>query len=401
MNENSDRIINYFMEKYKSPDIANIGLLKAVAFSSLFVKNIRYPLNIINVSETGQFKSRTSFELFNIFKKCYSESYENFNNEGIISLGSDITLNWLAENSDYGKKINNKMLLINDLTLAYSSKSNRSINRLLMGLAELISEGVYVYGDFRTNIKINARISLILNVTNIFFNHYRELIKENTFGDRMLIIFLNLSPDDLKKSSNSCKKDFFFKSPIKLKPVFVHYEKYLGLIQNFAEKYFFHNLGSLSRFSDKIISLLCGFACLNGRTEINDSDIDFLCNVEKYFFNPQMELLDFAIDLFLEGFNFYEIARLYVSSEKFKEKIVYDKLFVENVFNSFYVRMKRYFLGIEDKNFYRIHFLNEKVNQDILSFIEMENCEDVDFLRKRFNVSDVRIRNVLRIRKGS
>ena len=81
---NTKRILEYFKVKY-GRSLMSVGLVKSLAVASLKVKNC-FPLNIINVSPAGHFKTRTSLEQLEIFGK-----------RNIINFGSDFTMHGLAE----------------------------------------------------------------------------------------------------------------------------------------------------------------------------------------------------------------------------------------------------------------------------------------------------------------
>jgi len=75
---NTKQIYDYFENKYS---LGYLGLFKATAMASMFIKNRDViPLSILCIAPSGQFKSRTTIELTNIFS-----------NKSIIDLGSDFT----------------------------------------------------------------------------------------------------------------------------------------------------------------------------------------------------------------------------------------------------------------------------------------------------------------------
>ncbi|MCJ7425183.1 hypothetical protein MUP01_13085 [Candidatus Bathyarchaeota archaeon] len=60
-------------------------------------------------------------------------------------VGSDFTIHGLVKQSENGKKLDKKCVLINDLTLLLDSKADRTKARLVDAFAELASEGRYIY----------------------------------------------------------------------------------------------------------------------------------------------------------------------------------------------------------------------------------------------------------------
>lgn len=327
-NENSDRIIKYFEDKYV-PSIAIIGLLKCISYVSLFVKNITYPLSIIDVGRKGEFKSRTSIELFDIFNGVYKDVFNDFDNNKIIELGSDITLHEFANESKNGEKVNNKLLLLNDLTLAISSKSDKTINRLLLGFAELMSEGIYIYGDFSQKFKITARCNFIFNMTDVYFRINGKRLINSTFGDRCLIVFNKVKNPEMKiflsEERKKVNRKKCFPDKIKVVRSDVDYKKYLGVIADLSLNYQYYSLSSSSRMFDKLIAIATSHALLNNRNYVDDTDIQFIKTIEKNLFNPDMYLNYFIIKHFIMGFSLYGIVKKYYQQTEEQKTRIYEE----------------------------------------------------------------------------
>ena len=61
----------------------------------------------------------------------------------------DFTIHSLQRIYASGRKINDKCLIINDVTLLLASKAPRTKARLIDALSELASEGHYKYSDWK------------------------------------------------------------------------------------------------------------------------------------------------------------------------------------------------------------------------------------------------------------
>ncbi|MHA3964988.1 MAG: hypothetical protein AM325_015785 [Candidatus Thorarchaeota archaeon SMTZ1-45] len=295
---NTKRILDYFRGKYGG-SVAVIGLVKSLAVASLKVKNA-FPLNIISVSPAGHFKTRLSVEQFSIFGK-----------RDIVDFGSDFTIHGIAEQYDKGRKINNKTCLINDLTLLFGSKSKQAKERLINALAELLSEGSYGYKNFRGNWELNARISLIGNVTiDSYMKYYKELI-ESTFGERCLTVFYIVDDDDSSKFSKENEKriGMVFGDRVNIRRCVVDYRDFIDKFCEMAKPWRLMSLSpSLTRTFDRIVSIACSNAVLNGRQKVCDEDLVVLGLVQAYLMNPLSRHSD-IIQLAVKGLTQNEICK--------------------------------------------------------------------------------------------
>ena len=287
--DNTKRILEYFKVKYGESLMA-IGLAKSLSVASLKVKEC-FPLNIVNVSPAGHFKSRTSIEQVEIFGK-----------RNIINFGSDFTIHGLAEQYDKGRGINNKTCLINDLTLLFGSKSKQAKERLINALAEMLSEGSYAYKNFKENWEMKARISLIGNITiETYMKYYKELL-ESTFGERCLTLY-NVVERDEEASFNKEKRERIaidFGDKVKLKSRCVDYSEYNDFFVDLAKKWQILNLSpSQTRVFDRVVSVAKSNAVLNGRGMINDDDLAVLGIVQKALINPlspHVRIVELAVE---------------------------------------------------------------------------------------------------------
>lgn len=285
---NTVRILDYFRVKYGKSLMA-VGLAKSLAVASLKVKNC-FPLNIINVSPAGHFKTRTSLEQIEIF-----------GGRNIVNFGSDFTIHGLAEQYDKGRGINNKTCLINDLTLLFGSKSKQAKERLINALAEMLSEGSYAYKNFKGNWEMKARISLIGNITiETYMKYYKELL-ESTFGERCLTLYNIVDRKD-EETFNISKDErigMVFGDKVRMRTATVDYKGYVEQLDGIAGNWQVLGLSpSRTRMFDRVVSVVSANALLNGRHKVCDDDLFALSMVQGSLVNPlspHVKIVELAI----------------------------------------------------------------------------------------------------------
>ena len=127
---------------------------------------------------------------------CY---FHIFSKNKLVYLGSDFTIHSLEK--DYREGLDKKCLLINDLALLLGSKAERTRQRLVNALAELYSEGVYIYRDWQKTFKIKGRFSLLANITRYMFYRNRGGLLGNTFLDRCLVVYYRLTDQEMSRGN--------------------------------------------------------------------------------------------------------------------------------------------------------------------------------------------------------
>ena len=293
---NTKRVIDYYYEKYGQM-VTPVGLVKSLSVVSLKVKNC-FPLNIISVAPSGHFKSRLSIELFEIFGK-----------KSLVNFGSDFTIHSLARDYDKGLKIDNKCCLINDLTLLLSSKSKKTKERLINGLAELLSEGSYAYSDFSKGFTLKALISIIGNITLESYTKYNRELIESTFGERCLTVFHQLNEQEERSFNLNKQKriSMEFGDKLKFKGGLVKYDHEINRLNEIAMKWKILSLSpSGTRTFDRVISVITSNALLNGRNKVIDEDFIVLDLLEGHLKNPMIPHLN-IIQLAMQGLSQNEI----------------------------------------------------------------------------------------------
>lgn len=150
--------LEYFTSKF-GQSIAPKVLLKCCAVVSC---KLEWPrISVLDVAPTRQLKSFSSQEVMNIF-----------NNEFYIDLRSDFTINALLK---YNRELaKGKCLFVNDGTTLLASKSQRTKERLVGGLSELLSDKKYTYEDFCEKTTLQGQATLIMNMTSEAFQNYKD-----------------------------------------------------------------------------------------------------------------------------------------------------------------------------------------------------------------------------------
>lgn len=166
----SRKIVEHFSLKF-SPQIAWIILLKCLAIVSC---KLDWPrLSVLHVAPTRMLKSFTS-EL----AMCL------FDEEFWIDLKSDFTIHSLKR---YKQELEGgKCLFVNDGTTLLASKANRTKNRLVGGLSELLSDGSYTYQDFLRHFTLNGKVTMVVNITSEAYQNYKDRLFGLTFSERFL-----------------------------------------------------------------------------------------------------------------------------------------------------------------------------------------------------------------------
>lgn len=275
--QSTKKIFDFFNQKYGQV-VAPVGVLKACSVVSAKLDYLPIKLNIFHITPSRQFKTRTSLEVKEIFPKG-----------SCLELGSDFTIHSLYEQYYKTKnKLNKKCLLINDATMLMESKNKRTKIRLINSLSELLSEGVYRYGERQEQFEIKAKFSMIINMTLERFAYYETKLLETTFLERMMPVFYIMPEKDLenfyKEEEERIKIKPNFK--IKFKPERIDLQKHITTITTFAKRWVGFSLRSFLGIGDQIKSLLCSHAVLNNRNEICQDDFDFLNLIEPYLINP-------------------------------------------------------------------------------------------------------------------
>jgi hypothetical protein len=291
---NSKIIWDYFSKKY-GRTIAPVGLAKACSIVSAGL-NTLYAANIFVVAPTRQFKSITSTDASAFFKA-----------NACIQIGSDFTMHDIAEH--YKNKLDKKCIVINDGTLLLTSKSKKTKDRLVNGLAELLSDKRYRYGDRLSEIVLKGRISVIMNMTAESYERYKNELLGSTFLERFTSLFYAMSKAEQREfiKEKKFRMKVLNKEKIKLYKRDTDMTGYMTQLEQIVETFSILSCKSLFGTDDQVKSLVAAHACLNGRKELVQDDIDFLLSLEPYYNNPFAPNEAKILKLYTQGKNQKEI----------------------------------------------------------------------------------------------
>jgi hypothetical protein len=309
----SGKLVEYFKKKYCDV-IALVGLLKACSIVS---SKLEKQFNVFVIAPTRQFKSRSSEELLEAFPKGKKSM--------ILDVGSDFTIHSL--NEQFKGIIPPGCLMINDLTLLMSSKGKRTKDRLFGGLAELMSEGRYQYGDRQSQFILKGHPSLICNMTAESYQQNKETMEISTFLERMLTIYYFLSEDDMKtffmdKKDRKLLKfdDKTYLKVKKFKPVNI--DEFRFKIFELGSVYSCLGVCSLPGMLDNLENLVIAHAFLNGRDNLCEDDILLLEILKSFINNPYAKNEGKIVELWEKKMSVQKIM-MYLGIKKTSQDYVY------------------------------------------------------------------------------
>lgn len=280
-NSVTEKIYDSFKSKL-GERIATIGVLKVLAIASA---QLPFPrLNIIHSAPSGHFKTLTS-----------TLASQFFPSSCIMDLKSDFTIHSLynkAKGHDGKAKINNKCLLINDGTLLFSSKSERTKQRLINGLAELMTDGKYEYADFQRAFWIKGKITTIINITTKSYTRNLDQLFGNTFDERCLTVHLELSPSEFDAVNYSS----LFRSPIyntgwlisrwKVDHEITIPPRFEDRIRLDSAEFSWKSVKGYSRSKSIIKAIISANCMVNNRRETREEDFWIVDKAKDYLINP-------------------------------------------------------------------------------------------------------------------
>ena len=274
----ADKLEVYYARKF-GQTVTPIAILKTLAIiSSTFKKH--WKLWILNVAPSRHLKSQTTLEQMRIFPK-----------NRIVYPGSDFTIHGLQRIYASGRKINDKCLIINDVTLLLASKAPRTKARLIDALSELASEGHYKYSDWKDTLEIKARFGLVANITPQSFLYNQKMLLGNTFTERCLVVHHGLTEEEmseanLKRSQRASMRIEQFKPTVQEDDVKITREDEVRFDEYAKRWRILGAYSSSSQLFDIIKSVAVAYAILSGHRKITAAEYRFLDMLEPYLRNP-------------------------------------------------------------------------------------------------------------------
>ena len=287
------RLTNHYSRKF-GQIVTPVALLKTLTvISSDFKHNEK--LWILIVAPSRHLKSKTTREQWQIFPR-----------NKLVYAGSDFTIHGRIRDYESGRKINRRCLLINDMTLLLGSKAEQTRSRLIDALSELASEGRYIYRDFRQSYEVEARFSLIANITPHSFRVNRRQLLGNTFTERCLIVHYALTDEEMSDANlNRERRDTMkvqrFAACICEEDVDVTRDD-LVRFDDYAKRWrILGGYSSSSSLFDMIKSVAVAYAILSGHRKVTVAEYKYLDMLEPYLRDPEGGVRTTILELTHQG----------------------------------------------------------------------------------------------------
>lgn len=269
---NSLALLDYFNRKYGQL-VSPVGLLKACSAVSSQLRDWKWPrLNLFVVAPPRQFKTQTSNEIEAMFPSF------------TFHTGSDFTMHWLG--AETKGDVDKKCIMVNDGTLLFKSKAPRTKSRLWGGLAELLADTKYSYGDWRTSFTIEGRCSCIINITPASYERNESAIEDSTFLDRFMVVFYNMP---LKEQIERSRHEPVVKQADRIILKYgkiVNLDEYKPYMEPFISDFSAYSGRAYFGQADAVRALVCSHAILNDRFYLCNDDIEILNMTRDYLNNP-------------------------------------------------------------------------------------------------------------------
>jgi len=273
---NSLAILNYFDEKF-GQIIAPIGLFKVCALISSQLERPR--LSLVHITPPRQFKTWTSKDAIAMFPDFVYEA------------GSDFTIPHLYKDTE--GDLDRKCIVINDGTVLFRSKTSRGSSRVMGGLAELIADEKYHYGDYKTGFDLKGRCNCIMNMALASFQRNERALEESTFLDKFLVLFYRMPLEEqlayMRKNKwreRAGKQLIMPEVHVKIIARKVQIGNYAGQLELLVKDFSALSGRAPMGQADAITALASAHAILNNRFWLCDDDIEILRIARDYVSNP-------------------------------------------------------------------------------------------------------------------
>jgi hypothetical protein len=294
----SEELLGHGSRKF-GPTLALIVLLKCCAVVSCKLESPR--LSVMHVAPTRQGKSFTSNEVMGIFDE-----------EFYLDLGSDFTMNSLSR---YKHDIEDgKCLFVNDGTTLLASKSQRTKDRLVGGLSELVSDGCYTYMDFGQKFTLRGAVTVNFNITSESFINNKDRLFGLTFSERFLTVHHAFAQRDKNEwvARMATSKNVHFGEAITVDDIATKVEiasDYFRMVQHLAKEFSYDSLTSPVACQDLLKATLSAHSALNRRNRICVDDLMFVKRTQPYLTNPFSPYDGKIIRLRAQGLSIREVCK--------------------------------------------------------------------------------------------
>lgn len=296
----SQKLRSYFAEKFNE-SVATIGLAKCLPFPSCKIEGPG--LSVVHSGTPRSFKTALSNEITKIFSDDF-----------YIDLKSDFTLNSLER---YIEQIKQGCVFVsNDAALLLDSKARRTKYRLEGGLAELTSDDIYEYQDFRKKFTLQGNVKLLFNITSESYIKNKNRIFASTLSERLLVLHYVVPKTQMERwiIKEQETRDMQFTPKISIEDIETEIKDiprhFLKLIKLETREISYLTLKSFIGCQDLIKGLVRAHASLNNRDEVCSDDFALLSLIKSYLIDPFNPHEGRIVKLRAQGFSYREIEKM-------------------------------------------------------------------------------------------
>lgn len=155
----------------------------------------------------------------------------------------------------------------------------------------MISDGKYIYQDFRQKFSLVGKVTAVFNITSEAYQNNKNRLFGTTFAERFLTVHNVLSKAEkaawVKKEERA--KKLSFDEKITLDNIATKVKlpsKYLSKIRILGKQFSYASLTSPVACQDLVKGTLCAHASLNNRRKVCNEDLKFVLLIRPYLVNP-------------------------------------------------------------------------------------------------------------------
>jgi len=203
--------------------------------------------------------------------------------------------------------------MVNDATLLMASKAQRIKDRIINAFAELLSDGKYIYQNFKEKLVLEGSVTTIWNITNEAYQNYKDRLFSLTFAQRFLTV--HYAPTKAERDAwvemEEAAKKIHFHGKITVDNIARKVEiphKFVSIIKRLAQEFSYLTLSSQVACQDLIKGLMRAHAALNNRSEVSMDDVKLILMVRPYLVNPMSPYEGLIVKYRAQGLSIRETA---------------------------------------------------------------------------------------------
>jgi hypothetical protein len=205
-------------------------------------------------------------------------------------------------------------LFANDVTAWLSSKAQRIKDRAIGGLSELMSDGKYIYQDFRQILELIGSVTMVLNITSEAFQNNKDRLFGSTFSERLLTVHYVMTKKEKEEwvQKEETAKNIQFGKVITVNDIATKVEippDYLMFIKHLAMEFSYDSLNSPISCQDLIKAIMRAHAALNKRSQVCVDDLVLITRIQPYLTNPFSPYDGKIVRLRAQGLSIDEICK--------------------------------------------------------------------------------------------